>query len=111
MKRGEIWSIGGGPDYLGKPRPAVIIQEDAFDATASLAVCAFTTDPTDAPLIRLLVRPTEHNGLERESRFMVDKVTTVSKGKVAYRIGELDDADLVRLNRALVVFLGLAGAP
>ncbi|MBS0614526.1 MAG: type II toxin-antitoxin system PemK/MazF family toxin [Proteobacteria bacterium] len=111
MKRGEIWSIGGGPDYLGKPRPAVIIQEDAFDATASLAVCAFTTDPTDAPLIRLLVRPTEHYGLERESRFMVDKVTTVSKGKVAYRIGELDDADLVRLNRALVVFLGLAGAP
>jgi mRNA interferase MazF len=111
VKRGEIWSIGGGPDYLGKPRPAVIIQEDSFDATASITVCAFTTDPTDAPLIRLLIRPNQHNGLERESRLMVDKVTTVPKTKVGSRIGKLDDADLVRLNRALVVFLGLAGAP
>jgi mRNA interferase MazF len=111
VKRGEIWSIGGGPDYLGKPRPGVIVQEDAFDATASITVCAFTSDPTEAPLIRLLIAPSERNGLVRESRLMVDKVTTVPKTKVRARIGRLDDADLLRLNRALIVFLGLAGSP
>jgi mRNA interferase MazF len=41
---------------------------------------------------------------------MVDKIMTVPKTKVGTRIGRLDDADLVRLNRAMVVFLGLAGA-
>jgi mRNA interferase MazF len=41
---------------------------------------------------------------------MVDKIMTVPKTKVGSRIGRLDDADLVRLNRAVVVFLGLAGA-
>jgi mRNA interferase MazF len=49
MKRGEIWTVAGGKDFAGKPRPVVILQDDSFDATASVTVCAFTTDPTDAP--------------------------------------------------------------
>jgi mRNA interferase MazF len=50
MKRGDIWTVACGKDYAGKPRPAVIIQDDSFDATDSITVCAFTTDETDAPL-------------------------------------------------------------
>ena len=52
MRRGEIWTVAGGIDYAGKPRPAVILQDDRFDATASITICAFTTDPADAPLFR-----------------------------------------------------------
>lgn len=112
MKRGEIWTVAGGKDYAGKPRPAVIVQDDRFDATASVTVCAFTTDPTDAPLFRLSVEPTERNGLRASCRLMVDKVTTVPRTKLGSRLGRLDDEDMVRLNRALVVFLGLAaGTP
>lgn len=111
MKRGEIWTVTGGKDYAGKPRPAAIIQDDRFDATASLTVCIFTTDPTEAPLFRVLVRPTEGNGLRVPSRLMVDKITTVRKGKLGSRIGRLDDEDIVRLNRAILVFLGLADSP
>lgn len=111
MKRGEIWSVAGGNDYAGKPRPAVIIQEDAFDATSSLTICAFTSDETEAPLFRLLVEPSERNGLNLPCRLMVDKVTTVPKTKIGRRIGRLDDADVVRLNRAILVFLGLAASP
>ena len=55
VRRGEIWTVAGGKDYAGKPRSAVIIQDDRFDATASVTVCAFTTDETDAPLLRLPV--------------------------------------------------------
>lgn len=110
MRRGEIWTAAGGKDYAGKPRPVVIVQDDRFDATDSITVCAFTTDPTDAPLFRLPVAPNERNGLRSSSRLMVDKITTVAKSKVGTRIGRLDDADIVRLNRAILVFLGLAGA-
>lgn len=110
MKRGEIWTVAGGSAYTGKARPVVILQDDRFDATASITVCAFTTDPTSAPLFRLQVEPNEHNGLNVVSRLMVDKITTVPKARIGAQIGRLDDEDMVRLNRAVLVFLGFAGA-
>jgi mRNA interferase MazF len=109
MKRGEIWTASGGKDYAGKPRPVVIVQDDRFDATSSITVCAFTSDATDAPLFRLAVEPTDTNGLRTTSRLMVDKITTMPKGKLSARMGRLSPDDMVRLNRAIVVFLGLAG--
>lgn len=108
MKRGEIWTVAGGKDYTGKPRPVVILQDDRFDMTDSITVCAFTTDPTDAPLFRLLIRPSESNGLRAVCRLMVDKVTTVPKTKIGAHVGRLADEDMVRLNRAVLVFLGIA---
>lgn len=110
MRRGEIWTVSGGKDYAGKPRLAVIIQDDRFDATHSITVCAFTTDPTEAPLFRLLIEPTEHNGLQAPCRLMVDKITTVPKSKLGDRLGVLEARDLAGLNRAIMVFLGLAAS-
>lgn len=111
MKRGEIWTIAGGKDYAGKPRPAVVVQDDAFDGTDSITICAFTTDRTEAPLFRLPVEPTPRNGLRGYCRLMVDKITTVPKSKVGVRLGRLDDEDMLRLNQAVLVFLGLAASP
>ena len=111
MKRGELWTVSGGPEYLGKPRPAVILQDDRFEGTSSVTVCAFTSDPTEAPLLRVLIEPSAINGLQIASKLMIDKITTVSRAKVGARIGRLADEDLVRLNRAVMVFLGLAGSP
>jgi mRNA interferase MazF len=111
MKRGEIWTVAGAKDYAAKPRPVVIVQDDSFDATDSITVCAFTTDETEAPLFRLPVEPSENNGLRMACRLMVDKITTVPKSKAGSHIGRLDDEDMVRLNRSVLVFLGLAAAP
>ncbi len=111
MKRGDIWTVAGGKDYAGKPRPVVIVQDDSFDATDSITVCAFTTDKTEAPLFRLPVEPNERNGLRVACHLMVDKITTVSKTKVGARVGRLDDEDVLRLNQAVLVFLGLAVSP
>jgi mRNA interferase MazF len=108
VKRGEIWTVAARGAYTGKPRPAVVIQDDHFDATASITICAMTTDPTDAPLFRLPVTPDARNGLGQPSRLMVDKLTTVPKSSLGDHIGRLSDDDLVRLDRAIVVFLGLA---
>lgn len=110
MRRGEVWTASGSSGYAGKPRPVVVVQDDAFAATASVTICAFTTDPTEAPLLRVEIAPTERNGLRATSRLMVDKITTVPRSRLGERIGVLADEDMVRLNRAMVVFLGLAGA-
>lgn len=111
MRRGDVWTVAGGKDYAGKPRPVVIVQDDSFDATASITICALTTDETEAPLFRLPVEPNERNGLHAACRLMVDKITTIPKSEVGSRIGRLDDADILRLNQAILVFLGLAASP
>lgn len=111
MRRGDIWTVSGGKDYAGKPRPVVIVQDDSFDGTDSITVCAFTSDATEAPLFRLPVEPNERNGLHLPSRLMVDKITTVPKSKMGGQVGRLDDEDIVRLNQAIMVFLGLAVSP
>jgi mRNA interferase MazF len=110
VKRGEIWTVSGGPDYAGKPRPAVIVQDDRFDATDSITLCAFTSDPAELPLFRPVVQPSESNNLRAASRLMADKISTLPRTKLGYRIGRLSDEDLVRLNRAMMVFLGMAAS-
>lgn len=107
MRRGEVWTFAGDKDYAGKPRPVVIVQDDSFDATDSTTICAFTTDPTDAPLFRLVVEPNERNGLHSICRLMVDWTTTVPKA-MGTRIGRLKGEGMVRINQAMTVFLGMA---
>jgi mRNA interferase MazF len=86
----------------------VIIQDDGISETLSIAVCPLTSEPVEAPILRLLVEPPPENGLRNTSRLMVDKVITVPKSRFGQRIGCLADDDLLRLNRSLLVFLGLA---
>ena len=100
--------MAGGPGYASKPRPVVIVQDDAFTARDSIVVCLITTDATDLPVFRVPVDPAAENGLRATSRLMVDEVTTVPKSRLGQRIGRLADDDLLRLNRSLLVFLGLA---
>ena len=102
--------MAGGGDVTGKPRPAVILQHDAFDGTDSVTICAFTSDATDLPLFRIAVEPSPTNGLTAVSRLMVDKITTVSRRRLGRRIGALQRSDLQRLNQSAIVFLGLAGS-
>jgi len=108
VKRGEVWTVAGGGGYAGKPRPVVILQDDRFDRTDSVTICGLTTDPTDAPLFRPMVEPSESNGLRSPCRLMADKITTVPKSRLGARMGRLAEEDMLRLNRAVLVFLGIA---
>lgn len=111
MTRGEIYTAAARGPYTGKPRPVVILQDDRFDATTSITICPFTTNPVEAPLIRLPIDPSEENGLDQPSQLMIDKVTTMPRSSLGERLGRLRDDELVALNRALIVFLGLISAP
>ena len=107
MRRGEIWTVAGGPGYAGKPRPAVILQDDRFDATDSVTLCPITSDATDLPLFRIPIEPDPENGLQRRCRAMADKIMTVRRSRLGRRIGLMSSNDMVRIDRAAIVFLGL----
>ncbi|MGZ4524482.1 MAG: type II toxin-antitoxin system PemK/MazF family toxin [Mycobacteriaceae bacterium] len=108
MRRGDICIAAARGTYTGKPRPVVIVQDDRFDATASITVCPLTTNPLDAPLTRIDIEVTAATGIEQPSKIMIDKITTMPRANVRDHLGRLADADLIRLDRALLVFLGLA---
>lgn len=107
-KRGDIWTAAEKGPHTGKPRPVVIVQSDHFDRLGSIAVCGFTTDPTEAPLFRIPVMPTPVNGLDQRSSIMVDKITAIRRSSLDHQIGRLEDSEIIRLNRSMAVFLGLA---
>ena len=105
MRRGYIVTVAGGV-YANKPRPALIVHDDRFDATDSLTVCPFTTTEVDAPLLRVPVTADEQNGLDQDSFLMVDKVTTVRRSNAHTVLGKLEATTMVELERRLLVFLG-----
>jgi mRNA interferase MazF len=109
VKRGEIWTLAGGSDYLGKPRPSVIVQHDRFDAVGSIVVCGISTEVLDVPSYRVTVEPSDLNGLRQSSSVMLDKIAAVPRAKLGRRIGVLEPAHMTRLDEALLIFLGLAG--
>ena len=109
MKRGELWVVAGGGDYTGKPRPVVILLNDHFEHPSSVTVCALTSDPTDAPLFRTDLLPGPENGLRKVCRVMADKITTVRRERLSRRIGSLSATDMRRIDRAILLFLGIAG--
>lgn len=105
MRRGDIVTVAGGV-YASKPRPALIVHDDRFDATDSLTVCPFTTTEVIAPLLRVPVAADEGNGLGQDSYLMVDKITTVRRGNARTVVGRLEATTLVEFERRLLVFLG-----
>jgi mRNA interferase MazF len=86
----------------------LIIQDDRFDANDSITVCPFTSDPSDLPLFRILIEPSPANGLRLPSRVMADKVSTVPRTRLPRKIGQLTTPEMARVDRALLVFFGLA---
>jgi len=108
MRRGDVYTAAARGAHTGRPRPVVIVQDDRFDAAASVTVCPLTTNPVDAPLTRISIKPSPLTGLDQPSRLMVDKVTTMPRRNLQDHLGRLLAEDVVRLDRALIVFLGLA---
>jgi mRNA interferase MazF len=107
MRRGELVTVAAPGDY-GKPRPALVIQSDLFDESPSITLCLVTSTLRETPLVRITVDPSPENGLQRISQIQVDKVMTVARERVGGVIGRLDDATMLKVNRSLAVFIGIA---
>ena len=88
--------------YTSKPRPALVVQSDAFDSThASVTICSVTSDCVDAPLFRVPVPATRRTGLTVPSQVMLDKSVSIPRKAVGRTIGRLDSAELQAVGRAL----------
>jgi mRNA interferase MazF len=107
MMRGDLITIAVQGDF-GKPRPAVVIQSDLFEAHSSVTVLPITSSLVDAPLLRITVQPTPQNGLQKTSQIMIDKTLTVRKDKVGLTGGRLERETMLEIERCLAVFLGIA---
>jgi mRNA interferase MazF len=108
MKRGDVVIVAATGEY-GKPRPAVIVQTDAFPEThASVVICQMTSEIVDAPDFRVTIDPSEGNGLRVRSQVMADKPVTVRRERIRQLIGRLHDGDIRRLNITLAFVIGLA---
>jgi mRNA interferase MazF len=107
MRRGDVVVVAAAGDY-GKPRPAVVVQTDAFpEAHPSVVICQMTSDVVDAPDFRVTIEPNEENGLRIRSQVMADKPVTVRRERIGQLVGRLADADIGRLNIALAFVMGL----
>lgn len=106
MNRGDLVTAVFSGAY-GKPRPAIVVQSDAFADLPSVTVLPLTTRLQPAPLIRITVEVDGENGLERRSQIMIDKMASVPRGKIDRRLGRVDDATMRAVGQALRVFLGL----
>jgi mRNA interferase MazF len=107
MRRGDLVTVAAPGDY-GKPRPALVIQSDLFDEAPSVALCLVTSTLRDIPLLRITVDPSPENGLRRISQIQVDKIISMPRERVGGVIGRLDDAAMLKVNRSLAVFVGIA---
>ena len=107
MKRGDLVTIAIQGDF-GKPRPALVIQSDQYDAHATVTVLPVSSDLVAAPLFRITLQPSTENGLQRLSQVMADKAVTVKRDKVGPTFGRVDADVMVEVERCLAVFLGIA---
>ena len=107
MRRGDIVTVAAPGDY-GKPRPALVIQSDLLETLSSVTLCLVTSTLLDAPVLRITVDPSPENGLQRISQIEIDKILTVKRERVGRVVGRLDDATMVKVNRSLAAFIGIA---
>ena len=106
MRRGDLVTIAVSGDY-GKPRPAVVMQDDAFAELPSVTVLPITSDVHEEHAIRITVEPDDSNSLRKPSQIIVDRAVTVPRGKVGTVFGRLDHRTLSVVDVALARFLGL----
>ena len=108
MRRGDVVTVAAAGDY-GKPRPAIVVQTDAFpEAHASVVVCQMTSELSDAPDFRVTVEPSDANGLRARSQIMADKPVMIRRERIGQTVGRLSGEDVRRLNVALAFVMGLA---
>jgi mRNA interferase MazF len=108
LNRGDIVTVALQGEF-GKPRPAVIVQSDSFNAShATVSILPITSTIVGAPLFRITIEPSPANGLRSVSQVMADKVVGVRRERLGPRIGSLDREAMARIGRSLALWLELA---
>lgn len=106
VERGSLIVVSVSGDH-GKPRPAVVVQNDDLNSSDSVLVCLFSSDLEHANTARLVVEPTSENGLRQTSLLMTDKIYPIAVTKCGAPIGFLAASSMAEVDTRLVFVLGL----
>jgi len=106
VRRGDLVTVAL-PGYYGKPRPALVVQSDAFSGIESVIVAPLTTTLGRLPLVRLRLAPDNSNGLIKPSDVMVDKLSALPRSKIGPQFGFVDQATLDSVSDAIRSLLDL----
>ncbi|NOZ71630.1 MAG: type II toxin-antitoxin system PemK/MazF family toxin [Chloroflexi bacterium] len=106
MKRGEVWWVNFDPSVGGeirKKRPAVIVSNDIANKYLNRVQVVPLTSKTGR------VYPSEalvHVG-QRQNKAMADQLTTVSKRRLMDKLGRVSRDDMLMIESAIRIQLGL----
>lgn len=107
MKRGDIVIVSLPGDY-GKPRPAVVLQNDKFEGRLeSYVIALLTSFDEGAKILRVDAAPTEGNNLRKQSKVMVDKLYAIPEHRIHQQVGKLESSVMRQIDRALLMILDL----
>lgn len=106
MKRGDVYAVSLS-GVAGKPRPALVVQADGFDAIGTVMFCPLTSKVLATALFRPVIEPDQTNGLREVSRAMTDKLPAARRQEIGGRIGAPSKPDMAQVDRAIVTVLGL----
>ena len=115
MRRGEIVTVSLDPargSEASRTRPAVIVSNDAANATATrLRRGVITVVPVTSSTARVypfqVLLPARQTGLAQDSKAQAEQVRSVAAERVSSRVGRLPAALLAELDQALRVHLSL----
>ena len=109
MNRGEVWWVNFDPSVGGeiqKQRPAVIVSNDA----ANRFLNRLQVVPMTSRMDRVYPSEAVVRVGRQQSKVMADQITTVSKQRLADRMGRLSGSDLAKVEHVLMIQLGLVEA-
>ena len=115
MRRGEIVTVNPDPAHgseTSKTRPAVVVSNDAANATATrLGRGVITVVPMTSNIARVyafqVLLPAGQTGLPRDSKAQAEQIRSVAVERIGPRVGQLPAALITELDQALRIHLGL----
>ena len=112
IKRGQIYYADLSPvvgSEQGGVRPVLIIQNDVGNRySPTIIACAITSQMTKAKLPTHIEVPQGRYGLPKDSVILLEQIRTLDKRRLREKVGELDKACQLRVDRAILISLGFA---
>jgi mRNA interferase MazF len=112
-ERGEVYLVNFDPTIgaeIQKTRPALIVQNDIANRHSPITIVAAITSQFSEPLYptEVLIQPPE-GGLTITSVVLLNQLRSIDKRRLIRRLGVLTPATMARVDRAILISLGLVG--